>query len=148
MKCIALYAPLLLLSTGPVAANAKTDETVIVTTDDSHDYVSAARQTLVFPDKMMVLKIDYKNPPTRELSKISVTCMKQHRSMSFDHTYFGDHVLPLIDTGHDADGHLQWASFSMEMRTDRRLKAPDRVFGILCTKEKIEFSILGEEIVP
>jgi hypothetical protein len=148
MKHATLLSILLSTISLPALSNNKTDEFATITTNDSHEYIFADHQVLTFPRNMMTLTIDYNKSPGAPLSKISVSCMGKRRSLSFDHTYFAGHVLPLMDSRHDASGRLEWVSFSMDMRTARSLKDPDRVFGILCTKDKIEFSILGQAVVP
>ena len=148
MKHIALFAILFSAITTPAFSNTQKDDTIIVSTDEHHEYISPDREIMEFQNKKIILEVYYKNSPSRELSKISVTCLGQHKSFAYDHTYFVDRILPLVDTRHDQHGRVIAAYFQLEMRTERNLKEPDRVVYIECANSKIETSILGEAIVP
>lgn len=148
MKRTALLAFLITLTAAPSIVNAQTDESVIITTNDQHDYVAPDRQLLEFRNKEFIFEIYYNNSSRLELSKIAVTCFGRRKSFAYDHTYFVARVSPLVDLRHDEKGRVTAAYFEVEMRTERSLKEPDRVVYIECADGKIETSIIGEAVVP
>ena len=148
MNRTALLALLITLTAEPGIVNAQTEESVIVTTNDEHDYIAPDRQLLEFQNRNFVFEIYYKNTSRLELSKISASCFGHRKSFAYDHTYFVARVSPLVDLRHDEKGRVTAAYFEVEMRTERSLKDPDRVVYIECADGKIETSIMGEAIVP